>query len=231
MRWSWRNLLLPQSCYLCGAESVRALCPGCLADLPYYSLENTCICCARPLNREFEEMYCAYCQQSPPFFTQTFPIFSYTYPINHLIIAAKFEQNLTILTLLAELMAQHIDYQQIPDALIPVPLHSKRLRERGYNQSLEMAKIVARQLDIPLATSACERIRYTTPQAQLTGSQRKTNLQDAFRSNHLKKSWQHIVLIDDVMTTGTTVNELASVLLQAGIPRVDVWCCARTLEY
>jgi len=231
MRWSWLDFFLPQSCYLCGAKSVRALCPGCLADLPYYSLENTCVCCARPLNREFEEMYCAHCQHTPPFFTQTLPLFSYSYPINHLIIDAKFRQNLTILTLLAELMVQHIDYQQIPDALIPVPLHSKRLRERGYNQSLEIAKMMARQLRIPLATSACQRIRYTTPQAQLSGNQRKINLQDAFRTGQLKKQWQHVVLIDDVMTTGATVNELATVLLQAGIQRVDVWCCARTLEH
>ena len=230
MSWSWLDKLLPQSCYLCGARTSGVLCPGCLTDLPYYPIENTCLCCARPLNPEFEERHCLECQHSPPAFTQTYPIFSYSYPINHLILAAKFEQNLTILNLLAELMAQHLDYQRTPDVLIPVPLHFKRLRERGYNQSLEIAKVVARRLHLPVATLACERIRYTPPQAQLTGSQRKTNVQNAFRARYVQKSWQHVVLIDDVMTTGATVNELAAVLLQAGIQQVDVWCCARTLD-
>ncbi|MEZ5672565.1 MAG: hypothetical protein R3E08_09340 [Thiotrichaceae bacterium] len=85
-------------------------------------------------------------------------------------------------------------------------------------------------MQLSLAATACERIRYTTPQARLNGTERSTNLQGAFRTRSLQKSWQYVVLIDDVMTTGTTVNELAAVLLAAGVQRVDVWCCARTLE-
>jgi ComF family protein len=230
MRLSWLNHLLPQSCYLCGAASSGALCSGCLSDLPYYLLENTCFCCARPLHQEFEEVYCTHCQYTPPYFSHIYPIFSYEYPINHLIQAAKFEQNLTILTQLAELMVQQIDYQHLPDVLIPIPLHSKRLRQRGYNQSLEIAKIVARQLQLPLAATACERIRYTLPQVELNGSERSRNLRGAFQVRKLQQDWQYVVLIDDVMTTGTTVNELAAVLRHSGVPRVDVWCCARALQ-
>ncbi|MEZ5672564.1 MAG: double zinc ribbon domain-containing protein [Thiotrichaceae bacterium] len=140
MRASWLNFILPQNCYLCGAASDQALCSACLTDLPYYHIENTCYCCARPLRQGFEEVYCEQCQHTRPYFSHTYPIFSYDYPLNHLIQAAKFERNLTILTLLAKLMAQQIDYQQTPDVLIPVPLHFKRLRQRGYNQSLKLLK-------------------------------------------------------------------------------------------
>jgi ComF family protein len=144
-----------------------------------------------------------------------------------LIPPAKFSQNLVILNLLGKLMAEHLTIEPRPDVLIPVPLHSKRLRERGYNQSLELAKRITKQTGIPLNNKACKRIKNTLPQTSLSAEQRQSNLVGAFSVIRLKPVWQHIVLIDDVMTTGATVKELASVWLEAGVQRVDVWCCAR----
>ncbi len=124
-------------------------------------------------------------------------------------------------------MAQQLTTEPHPNVLIPVPLHTKRLRERGYNQSQELAKCIAKQTDIPLDYKACKRIKHTPPQITLSGQQRQTNIVGAFQIVRLPKNWQHIVLIDDVMTTGSTVKELALVFKDAGVPKVDVWCCAR----
>ncbi len=212
--------LLPQSCFLCGDTSTQAVCTACLADLPYH--ETACICCATFL----EEMgICSQCQKEPPPYSHTQAIFSYTYPVNKLIQAAKFSQNIAVLNLLGNMMAQHLIIDQHPDVLIPVPLHPKRLRYRGYNQSLELAKCITKQRGIPFDYKACKRIKNTHSQATLSAEQRQSNIVGAFSVTQVE--WQHIALIDDVMTTGATVGELAKVFLGVGVQRVDVWCCAR----
>jgi len=218
----FHQFILPQSCFLCGDSSTQTLCTACLADLPYHN--TACICCAKTLEAEG---VCSQCQTQSPPYTHTQAVFTYTYPIDKLIIAAKFDHNLAVLNLLGKLMAQHLIIEPRPDILIPVPLHSKRLRQRGYNQSLELAKRITKQTGIPLDYKACKRIKNTCPQTSLSAKQRQNNLVDAFSVLRLPPHWQHIVLIDDVMTTGTTVTELARVWLEAGVQRVDVWCCAR----
>ena len=124
-------------------------------------------------------------------------------------------------------MAQHLMIEPRPDVLIPVPLHPKRLRYRGYNQSLELAKCLTRQTGILFNHTACQRIKNTRPQVGLSAFDRQTNIKDAFTVRRLKPHWQHIAIIDDVMTTGGTVKELTNQLINAGVQRVDVWCCAR----
>jgi len=214
---------LPQICYLCGNSASQAICNACLKDFPYKT--SACIKCASTLD---EVGICPECKQNPPAYTHTQALFSYTYPIDKLIKLAKFHKNLTILKLLANLMAQHLTIETSPDVLIPVPLHSKRLRQRGYNQSLELAKKIAKQSGIPINTRVCKRRKYTRPQTSLLNAQqREENLANAFVIKKIPSTWQHIVLIDDVMTTGTTVNQLALAFKAAGISQVDVWCCAR----
>lgn len=120
-------------------------------------------------------------------------------------------------------LSGHID---IPDALVPVPLHSARLRQRGFDQALELAKAIARQKAIPLRADMLKRTRNTSAQTHLNGSQRRKNCRNAF----IVKPGivpDHIALIDDVMTTGTTVSECAKVLLNVGVRRVDIWVMAR----
>ena len=125
-------------------------------------------------------------------------------------------------------MAQDILHRQLalPDILIPVPLHSSRLRQRGYNQALELARPIAEQLKLPLDTRSCRRLKSTIDQVGLSAKSRKSNVKDAFA---VQGSFQdkHVVVIDDVMTTGSTVQELTEQLIKAGASQVDVWVCAR----
>jgi ComF family protein len=215
--------LFSQSCYLCGNSSSQAICNACLKDLPYQT--SACLNCATSLD---EVGICPECKQNPPPYTHTQALFSYTYPIDKLIKLAKFHQNLTILKLLGKLMAQHLSMEPRPDVLIPVPLHSKRLRQRGYNQSLVLAKMIAKESGIPINTRVCKRSKYTRAQTSLLDAQQRyENLANAFKIKKIPSTWQHIVLIDDVMTTGTTVTQLALAFKAAGISQIDVWCCAR----
>lgn len=214
--------LLPQTCFLCGDLSVQSLCEDCVKDLPRVS-----ICCKRCGCSTPEQDLCWNCQLDLPVFTETKVVFPYRYPVDILIHAVKFENNFAILALLGKLMATHLIIEKKPDVLIPVPLHANRLRERGYNQALALAKSIAKQHAIPLSNKACIRWRDTPPQYTLSGNQRKINLQGAFKLGHIESHWQHVAIVDDVMTTGTTACEITTMLLQAGIQRVDVWCCTR----
>ncbi|MBE9561981.1 MAG: ComF family protein [Proteobacteria bacterium] len=214
--------LLLQNCFLCGSNSKQQLCTACLSNLPYQTL--TCYKCAKPLN---VDVICRQCQQNLPPYTKVKAVFSYVYPIDKLISVAKFKENLPILNLLGNLMVEHLKFEPHPDVLIPIPLHPKRLRKRGYNQSVELAKCISKHTGIPLNYNSCQRIKDTRPQVGLSAQRRAINIQDAFKVNKIEDNWQYIVLIDDVMTTGSTVEALTKEFLKAGIQRVDVWCCAR----
>ena len=113
-----------------------------------------------------------------------------------------------------------------PELLIPIPLHNQRYRQRRFNQATEIARPISRLLGIPLNLNACVRIRDTTPQFDLPAKLRKKNLRKAFA---MKKAIcaNHIAIIDDVVTTGNTVNELAKVVRRSGVERIDIWSFAR----
>jgi ComF family protein len=216
--------LIPQTCFLCGdAATTLPMCSACWADLPFQG--PACVRCAKRLQKVG---ICKQCQEASKPYTHTQAVFSYLYPLDKLILAAKFHHNMTVLNLLGHLMAQHLTIESRPDVLIPVPLHPKRLRHRGYNQSLELAKRIGKHTGIPVEMNACQRIINTPPQTNLSGKQRQSNLKGAFKVVRVEPHWQHLVLIDDVMTTGATVKELASVFKAAGIEQVDVWCCAKS---
>jgi ComF family protein len=130
---------------------------------------------------------------------------------------------------LAELLTKFIKENDIelPDVIMPVPLHPSRLRERGFNQALELAKPIGREFDIPIDTKSCKRIKATATQSTLDKKIRIKNMRGAFEIVQ-PLDCKHLVLIDDVVTTGTTVNELAKILKANGVQRVDVWALART---
>jgi Predicted amidophosphoribosyltransferases len=115
---------------------------------------------------------------------------------------------------------------KLPEIIIPVPLHPQRFRERGFNQSIEIAKSLSRHLNIPIDTQSCIRKRNTLHQIDLPARQRQSNMKQAFKVKQPMKA-RHIAILDDVMTTGSTVNELAKVLKQSGVNRVDIWVCGR----
>jgi len=215
------NFLFPQPCFLCGKINTQAICADCQNDLPY--LQTACTHCGRDL--PISDI-CGNCSAQPPLFHQAKALFSYTYPMDILIQVAKFQRNFAILKMLGDLMGQHFKQEKLPNLLIPIPLHRKRLHERGYNQAREMAKNISFHTGIAWNDSLCQRIKNTPQQARLSARKRRRNLKNAFTVNELPQEWQHIVLIDDVMTTGSTANELAKMLFKAGARRIDVWCCA-----
>lgn len=134
-----------------------------------------------------------------------------------------------IANLLGKLMVNHIIQHKLqkPDAIIPIPLHVKRLRQRGYNQALEIAKPLSKQLNIPILTNHLVRNKHTRPQTDCTIKERKKNISNSFTVVN-PPQFQTIAIVDDVITTGATINEAAKVLKQNGVEQVFAWSCANT---
>ncbi len=218
---------LPRVCVLCGACPTRAgfgLCAACLDELPF--LGRACGRCATPLG---SGEICGKCQRRPPPFEHLSAVFQYAEPVSSLIQALKFHGGLSHARLLGELMAAYLEAgAPMPRLLLPVPLHRRRLRERGYNQALELARPIARRLGIPLDYRCCLRVAATAMQSQLSVKARRGNVRNAFRVTP-RPGFEHVAVIDDVLTTGHTVMELVRCLKAAGAGRVDVWVCARAL--
>ena len=158
-------------------------------------------------------------------------MFRYAPPLDSLLMRLKFHGDLAAGRVLGELFADALqtDPEAINDidALLPVPLHPKRLGERGYNQSLELARPLARRTGLPLLRGSLQRQTATTPQTGLDRKARRQNLRGAFSWVGDKPPPTCVALIDDTMTTGSTVNECARVLKRAGAERVEVWVVAR----
>lgn len=163
--------------------------------------------------------------------TQAHAACLYDAPLDRLLPRFKFHHDLAAGRLLAQLMAQAFaplatDWIQ-PTALVPVPLHPRRLRQRGYDQALELARPLARALNLPRLDNVLQRVRDTTPQSRLEAAQRQGNLKNAFRATRIAALPAHVILIDDVMTTGATLHAAAEALRRAGVARIDAWVCAR----
>ena len=222
--------LLPYTCIFCRSASPqqRDLCEKCEKDLPL--LANACPRCAVPMPENQPSLTCGFClKQAPPFET-AHALFFYRPPIPELILALKFRHSLANAKLLGELLTEKIKtewYQNkpLPSTIIPVPLHPKRLQERGFNQALEIARPIAHALKIPI-NHQTKRIKATEAQATLSISEREKNIRNAFSTTE-NFSGQHIAVIDDVMTTGYTMKELSNTLKRQGADIIDVWCCAR----
>ncbi len=170
---------------------------------------------------------CGECLQRPPPVQATRAAFVYGAPLDHLLPRFKFHRDLAAGRLLSQLMVESLAQADRPDALVPIPLHRKRLRARGYDQALELARPVSRALRIPLLRDVLVRARHTAPQSRLDAVQRRRNLRKAFVVGPGVTVPAHVVLIDDVMTTGATLHAAAHALRRAGVARVDAWVCAR----
>ena len=217
---------LPQRCALCGAgTSNRLLCAGCDADLAH-CLAPSCPVCALPTPGG---QVCGACLRHPPAFDRTLAAFSYHFPLDRLLHAFKYSGNLALIEVLAKPLAQLAASHPKPDLLLPMPLHPSRLRERGFNQSLEIAKPIARWLDIPLAADACRRMRDTATQAGLKWKDRRRNVRGAFACD-LDLRGKSVAVLDDVMTTGATLEEISRVLRYCGATTISAWVVARTAK-
>lgn len=219
-------------CVLCGDDGADGLdlCHDCRQELP--SVATRCPRCAIPLPSEhLPDSLCGHCQIEPPAFQRCLTPFSYAAPLDHLLQELKFNSRLALARSLGLLMAdwlqQHLT--KPPERIIPVPLHANRLRERGFNQSLELARPIARRLKLPLDIHSCQRLRNTPPQADLSARHRHSNIKGAFGITG--EVTGRIAIVDDVMTTGSTLQEMSRSLLNAGAAEVEVWVCARAGSY
>ena len=226
-------LLWPARCLLCGDTGFadRDLCAACLRDLPWN--RSACVRCALPLPAPAAQAEaalaraCGACLQRPPPVETTQAAFVYGFPVDRLLPRLKFHDGLAAGRLLAQLAAGHFADAPRPDAIVPLPLHRSRLRARGYDQALELARPLARTLALPLRDDVLVRVRATAPQSRLDAQARRGNLRRAFGVRPGKLLPAHVALFDDVMTTGATLHAAARALRRAGVTRVDAWVCAR----
>ncbi len=227
----WRGaveLVYPPVCVLCldRGDDGRDLCAGCRDDLPRNFI--ACPRCAEPMTTRGQ--LCGHCQQRPPDFDRVHAPFVYDFPVAQMIAALKFNGRHGLAPLLGELLADELEGRvATPDVILPVPLHPKRLRERGYNQALELARPLARRRQTSLDTRALRRDHATEALSHLDRKQRRRVIRGAFQLDPAFNA-RHVALVDDVVTTGSTVGEITRLLRRAGVERVDVWALARTPE-
>jgi ComF family protein len=228
-RWltSAHEWLTPPVCTLCGkhGEQGRDLCFGCAGDL--LLVKEACLQCGAPLSIAG---ICGRCQRHPPAYDRTTAVFQYRPPLDALIKRLKFNGDLHLARLLGGLMADALNAIDIdlPELIVPVPLHYRRLRERGFNQALELARPIAARLGVPLDWRYVLRNRATDAQTDLPAKLRSRNVKGAFTVGRGLTA-RHVAIMDDVMTTGHTVNELATMLRRSGVKTISVWVCARAV--
>lgn len=237
----WRlliNAVLPPRCMKCGKilSERNGLCPQCFNQIRFVSAP-LCACCGRPFTEETAilgsgKQLCATClQQKRPLFALRRFAFIYDDNSKNLILKFKFADKTIYATALGDMLwrAGHDIWAEEPDMIIPVPIHRRRLLERRYNQSALLARHLAQRTGIETDYFALQRVRYTVPQVQLSGSARRNNLKHAFAVVEPQKiKDRKIVLIDDVETTGSTLIECAKVLKKAGAQKIYALTLART---
>jgi len=216
-----------QPCVLCGSMSHDGLwCAACDKAMPYLDTPHCPVCALPTLSGEV----CGQCLKQLPLFNSTSAVFSYSFPLDKLILAMKYGEQLVLAHALARKLAQRIDKNSLPDCVLPMPLHPTKLRERGFNQSLLLAATVARELDIQLLPDSCQRVRDTPPQSALPWKERGRNVRNAFRCDQ-DLTGKHIALVDDVLTTGASLNALSAAAQQRGATQISAWVIARTLPH
>ena len=223
-----QNCVLCASCIESNIANNHAVCKPCLNDLPWHP-KTSCPQCGLASSG----MVCGSCLNSPPDFDATISVFLYAYPIDAMMQRYKYGSLLNLGDAFGELLAEKIHIENI-DLIIPMPMHPQRLKERGFNQALEIAKILDKLLcknyKGKLDYKSVARQTLTPPQASLPLKDRVKNIKGAFKV-HADLSGKRIAIVDDVMTTGASLNELAKTLKKAGAGHVECWVIARTLPH
>jgi len=229
--------LFPSRCVLC-SQTVKSpaineaieLCEACFNKMPF----NTacCVCCALPLpDDNAGDTLCGRCIQKTPEYDYAHSVFRYEGDIIRLVHQLKFSEKITYARSIGEWLLSAYDSDEVlnkeaPDCLLPVPLHTSRLRQRGFNQSIEIARVLSIKRDIPIEYGAVIRERSTISQTGLNAKQRQKNIKTAFKVVS-EMPYKNVLIIDDVVTTGSTVNELAKLLKKNNVERVGVLSIAR----
>jgi ComF family protein len=217
--------LWPPRCLACSGRGhgTRDLCLACAHALPWNHV--ACAGCALPL--PVAAPACGACLRRKPPLHAVHAACVYARPLDRLLPRFKFHGDLAAGRLLSQLMADAFAGLPRPDALVAIPLHRARLRQRGYDQALELARPLARRLHLPLHRNLLVRRHATAAQSELSALARRRNVRNAFAVDPVAILPAHVVLVDDVMTTGATLHAAAIALRRAGVERVDAWVCAR----
>lgn len=231
---SLKKTLQERRCPACQTiHSENGLCSNCRSSIAARP-ENICIICGNELNSPDAELLpCITCQTVPRNFSRLYFYGFHEGLLRTMLLGWKFNDqygyNAVFKQFIADLCSQ-IPADNMPDLIVPVPLHSSRIRERGFNQSMYLAKFAATATGIEFSTKGLLRARKTTPQTQLSGAERRTNLHSAFIAEPSLIKDKKILLMDDVYTTGSTVDECSRTLLQSGAKRVEVMTISRALK-
>lgn len=202
----------------------------------YFGYAKNCPLCAVELLNP-EQLLCKSCYQALPWqipltkpaATPLLSAFTYASPIKQLILEGKNSKSLDKIYFLAQLLKRSFPtlITELPEAILPVPLHFQRLRQRGFNQSVELVRPLAKQLGLPLLLRQIIRQRHTDEQKKLAAFERQHNLEQAFQLVQ-PISYKHVAIFDDVVTTGATCAELEVLLSDHGVEKIQIWCCAQT---
>lgn len=224
-----QSIRLPSICVLCNQfhKNTLAVCSECITLMT--PLGSSCRHCAFPLY-DSQHLVCGYCIKQPPHFDSTTVAYRFEEPLRSLLHRFKYHHGLYHGPFLGQLIINAWQQKPTrPQCLIPVPMHPQKLKSRGFNQAAILVRLLAKKLQIPYDLSSCQKIVNTLAQAQLDGDKRALNMRGAYKIKELPP-YTHVALVDDLLTTGSTANELAKMLKKSGIARVEVWCCARTVN-
>lgn len=220
------GLIFPPTCLFCGKPGHLELdlCESCLDAMPF--IGHTCHRCALPLSGSSQPLTCGRCLKTPPHFDDAVSAFEYRDLAQELVTDLKYRARLPVARTLADLLWWTVRGRDIPDALLPVPLHPRRLRERGFNQAVIIADMINRHTECAIWRTEVRRDRDTASQTGLDAGERRKNVRGAFSIRGDIRA-RHVVIIDDVITTGSTANEIAVLLKRHGVERVSLWSVAR----
>jgi len=220
------NALVPdQSCVLCAQSAKRCVCHEC--ESSFTNHQPRCRSCAHSLTGGLD--FCGQCLAQAPAFNRADTLYDYQGAIADLIKAFKFDQQLCIGDFFAHKMYDKyldiVNKRGAYDAIIPLPLSRQRLRERGYNQVHELLRMIAKQTDVFIDQTSTQRIKATRALSGLNLIDRKQEIKGAFSAKPM--SYKKVLLVDDVMTTGSSMDEFSKIVLKAGVGSCDVLTLAR----
>lgn len=225
------RILAGHSCVFCGLNSKQSsICKTCKGAIRPKT--NNCYQCGKGITVNTDKQKCGDCIKEPKVYRRLVTACHYDFPINKAISQFKFHRQLHLGKALSELLAETIrlsyqkDQELLPELILPIPLHHKRLAERSFNQSELIAMIISQKLQISSTKHILTRIKNTPHQTGLKAVERRKNLKNAFEVKQTLP--KHIALVDDVVTTGTTITETTKLCLKNGAEKVDIWCLAKT---
>lgn len=221
-------ILFEQACVLCGCVSRKQICQDCFQALNESNSTTTNHCPRCLINLPINEIYCKNCHENNFQFDRIIKAFDYGHPLDRILHQLKYSAKLEYTTLLSQLFWHRISNQidKLPDIIIPIPLHKNKQKLRGFNQVHELLREVL--LDKPqLKLTIAQRSKETLQQAALNRHQRLTNLTNAFSLDNVSLTGKTVAIVDDVVTSGTTINEMAKLCKKLGAQQVTVWCLMR----